>query len=166
MKRVTIGDVAKSIGMSYSLVCKILNSDPNFKPAASTRSMVIRKAQEMGFDYSGLRRIHRRKHRRVIVNLSGQITIKKKQTSEVFDTGTAVIKDLSPGGGFLTGIKLSKDSLPACPFQCELKIIEGKLKGMSLKGNPVRLKCNGDLFIGLEFFETSGEQRHRLAGIA
>ena len=162
-EQVSINDVAKGLRLSYSLCCKILNNDPNFRPSPATRAKVLRKAQEMGFDYSRLRRIHRRKYKRTDVNISSELIIRKMHSNDVFDSGTAVIKDISQSGTSISELQLEGGSLPAAPFFCELKVTEGLLKNMTFKANPVRIRSNGQFFLGLEFYKIPREQARLIA---
>ncbi len=163
--QISISDVANDMRLSYSLVCKILNNDPNFRPSKSTRARVLLKAQEMGFDYSRLRRIHRRKHKRAPVNIPGEVIIRKKLDNEVFDSGTAVIKDISPTGTNISDFQLEGGSLPAAHFVCEFKVTEGILKNIVLIANPVRIKSKGSFMLGLEFEKLSREHARLIASI-
>ena len=74
--------------------------------------MVLRKAQEMGFNYSSLRRIHRRKHTRVKHQSAGDIVIKTLD-GEVFDSGTFVTENLSRSGACICKPELERGVFPA-----------------------------------------------------
>ncbi len=164
VQQVRIGHIAKEIKMSYSLVCKILNNTPNFRPSESTRLMVLRKAQEMGFNYSSLRRIHRRKHTRVKHRSAGDIVIKTLD-GEVFDSGTFVTEDLSRGGTCICKPELERGVFPAEPFYCDLKMTDGPLNGHTFKGMPVRLACEKGFAIGFKFTDISRDQMRHLAAL-
>ena len=163
-QQVRIGHIAKEIKMSYSLVCKILNNTPNFKPSESTRLMVLRKAQEMGFNYSSLRRIHRRKHPRVKHQSAGDIVIRTFD-GEAFDSGTFVTEDLSRNGACIVKPELERGVFPVDPFYCEFKITEGPLRGNTFKGLPVRLNCEKGFLMGFKFTDMTKEQLRHLAAV-
>jgi hypothetical protein len=157
-KKVSIGDIAREFGVSYSLVCRILNNDPKFKPSKNTRAAVIRKAQEMGFDYSSLRRIHRRKSGREKLELNAEVIIRKDLDNEVFDSGTAVIRDLSPHGAAVSDLDLEGGSIPVCPFHCEFNLTESGLKGIQLKAKPVRLGTTDRFVLGMQFIDLKNDK--------
>lgn len=120
----------------------------------------------MGYNTSRLLTKYRRKYERIKVNIPAEIIIKSLNKNRIFDKGKITIKDLSESGTFITNIKLNKNCLPAEPFICELRIFEGKFKDINLKGEPVRIGNNGDLYLGLALTDVPEEYRRRIAAVS
>ena len=149
MKGVSINDIAKELGLSYTTVCKTLNKDPKHRVSKETKAKIFKKAREMKYDFSSIHIIHKRQSERIEVNIPARIKLKSTNSRKLFDKGSIMIKNISKSGVLITDIKLKKNCLPLKPFICELSIFNGRLKGIRLKGEPVRIGNNGDLHLGL-----------------
>jgi hypothetical protein len=149
MKKVTLTDIANALGLSFTAVCKVLNKDPECHISQDTRSLILSKAKEMGYDASKLRRIYRRKSERITVNIPAEITIKSPDARKIFTRGRVTIKNISDVGVLITDIRLKNNCLPIKPFICELYILGGKFKKKNLIATPVRIMNDGKLCLGL-----------------
>ena len=166
MKGVSIKDIAKELNLSYTAVCKVLNNDSLHRSSKETRQLILNKAKKMGYDFSQLRYIRKRRKERIEVNIPAEIIIRSANGKRIFDKGKITIKDMSESGTFITNIKLDKNCLPAKPFICELRIFGGKFKGINLKGEPVRIGNNENLYLGLALADVPEEYRNRIAAAA
>jgi len=162
--RVTQEDIAKRVGLSRTTVTKILNRDPSYITNEETRRKVFKAAEELGYDFNQIRRPFRRRYGRVDVNAEGNIVVVFKN-GEMFDKGTATIKNIGAGGALLTDINLPKRVLPLRPFSIILRIKELKeLEDLVGECEVVRFaELEGeDVQIGVRFISISDRDRKRI----
>ncbi|MFH1706561.1 MAG: LacI family DNA-binding transcriptional regulator [Planctomycetota bacterium] len=119
--RVTQQDVAEKVGLSRTTVTKILNRDPRYITSEDTRQRVYKAAEELGYNFTQVRRPFRREYGRADMTASAIITIVFKD-GEVFDKGTATVRNVSAGGALLTDISLPKSVLPLRRFSIIMRI--------------------------------------------
>lgn len=148
---VTHQKIAKALGVSRTVVTKVLNSDPQYRASAETRQRVWRAAKRLGYSLSCLRRIYRRQHPRTRLRLPVRVAVWVKDGT-LWDKGVALLKDFSPGGGLLTVLKLSRGSLPVTPFRLR---IEGPPPVGARTGSPVRWVMDGAVALGLRWGKVS-----------
>lgn len=122
---VTHEDIAKKVGLSRTTVTKILNRDPSYVTSEKTRNDVFKAAEELGYNFMQIRRPFRREQTRVEVGSEVHISIIFKD-GKVFDTGTAMLKNVSTSGALLTSIVTSKNVLPLRSFSIILRVKDCK----------------------------------------
>lgn len=121
-------------------------------------------ARRLGYDFSRIKRVRRREFDRKPLNLKAEIEIYLKN-GDLFSSGHATIKDISPNGAFLKGLHLSKNVLPIKPFVINLRILEGNLKDLKAKGEIVRFENSRYIKIGIHFLEVDETNRERLINL-
>lgn len=141
--------IAKKLGIDRTAVCKILNNDPHFKPSEEVRKRVLQLAKQKGYDFSKIRRIHRRRHERKEVNLRAKVIIRLKKSNRKYEEGYCRICNIGEGGALITDLEFS--CIPTEPHLYQIEIKEGKLEGMKMTGEVVRAESNGKQYFGLEY---------------
>lgn len=75
---------------------------------------------------------------------------------KVYDSGFAMVENVSLSGALLSKIKTVKDSLPLKPFYLELHFKDKEYEGIHLVAQPVRfVVADGMLKLGVSFTEFS-----------
>jgi hypothetical protein len=80
---------------------------------------------------------HYRECRRKDVDAQADIRI-VLEDGTVFDTGTALVKNVSATGALLVDIDLEKQAYPSSAFTLEMLLTGGGYKGILFKATPVR----------------------------
>jgi hypothetical protein len=83
-------------------------------------------------------RAHFRETRRTRVDIDCDIQLVLGDGS-IFDSGTANIRDFSPSGALIGGMKLPKSCYPATPFKVLITLKGGDYAGICIEATPVRL---------------------------
>jgi transcriptional regulator with XRE-family HTH domain len=161
--RVTQQDIADKVGLSRTTVTKILNRDPRYITSDGTRKKVFKAAEELGYNFTQIRRPFRREYGRADVNAEGTITIVFKD-GEMFDKGSATIRNISAGGAMLSEIKLPKNVLPLERFSIILRVKEiDDLEDLVGECEIVRfLDLDEQAVIGVRFVSISKHDRKRI----
>lgn len=154
-------EIADRLGLARSTVTKILNQLPNNRASTETIKKVFKTAREMGYDFSRLRNIHRRRADRRPVNLSATLKIQLLNNS-LYDTGSARILNLSPYGALLTDIETGKKNLPLAPFHLTLTIVDGPLEGVSVECQVIRLLSKRNVEVGVNFTRIKAAAEKRI----
>ena len=95
-------------------------------------------------------RAHYRDTRRTSVEIDCDVRLVLADGA-TFDSGTAVVKNVSPSGALIAGFKLSKGCFPAQSFKVMLKLKGGEYHGIGIEASPVRIVADGGL--GVKFDE-------------
>ncbi len=143
-------DISERLGLSRSTVTKILNQLPNNRASAETVRKVFQTAREMGYDFSRLRNIHRRRAIRKAVSLDVRIRIIMPDGA-MYDAGTATAINLNHFGALLTAIETARMSLPLSPFGIEIEFLRPPLEGVRVDSQVVRLISRKSVEIGVNF---------------
>lgn len=134
----TQSEIAKRCGIDVSSVNKILNrrKGPIFR--ASTIKKVFQVARQLGYDIGRLKHNHERTHPRKPSDLPLELSIYLAD-GRLFDRGRAVLRDVSLSGALLSGILLTeKKGLPLQPHTIGIKLLDGPLKDLEIRSEPVR----------------------------
>ena len=83
-------------------------------------------------------RAHFRETRRTRVDIDCDIKLVFGDGT-IFDTGTALVRDFSPSGAFLTNLKTTKACLPTAQFKLLVTLKGGGYSGICIEATPVRL---------------------------
>jgi len=157
--------IADFLGLDRTTVTKILNRDPKYSASEATKERVFRAAEILGYDFTTIRRPFKREYGRTELNCKAGMTI-TLEDGTVFDSGAAVVKNLSVGGALLTSIKLSKQVLPLQNFTMLIKIKDiPKLDGLVGECEVVRLAGSsetGDPELGVRFMNATHRDRRRI----
>jgi hypothetical protein len=98
---------------------------------------VFRAAEDSAEFFDHLR-AHYRETRRTPVEIPCDLKLQLPDGT-VFDTGTATVRDVSPSGALLSGLKLPKASFPTGAFKVILVLKGGEYNGIGIEATPVRL---------------------------
>ena len=82
-------------------------------------------------------RAHYRETRRTNVEIECELRLVLADNS-VFDIGSATVKNVSPSGALLSGLKLSKGALPVQFFKIMLVLKGSDYDGIGIEATPVR----------------------------
>ncbi len=135
--------IADFLGLDRTTVTKILNRDPRYSASETTKERVFRAAELLGYDFTTIRRPFKREHGRTEINSPVEMAI-TLEDGTVFDSGTAVVRNLGVGGALLREIKLAKQVLPLQRFTMLIKMkdipklssLVGECEVVRLAGSP------------------------------
>ncbi|MHC4248935.1 MAG: PilZ domain-containing protein [Planctomycetota bacterium] len=157
--------IADFLGLDRTTVTKILNRDPKYSASEATKERVFRAAEILGYDFTTIRRPFKREYGRTELNSPAEMTI-TLEDGTVFDSGTAVVKNLSVGGALLKDINLPKQVLPIQNFTMLIKIRDiPKLAGLVGECEVVRLAGSSDTGepeLGVRFMNATHRDRRRI----
>jgi hypothetical protein len=80
---------------------------------------------------------HYRECKRKDVDAGAEVRV-VLESGEVFDTGTARLKNVSPTGALLVDVNLNKGGYPTGHFYLELELSSGGYRGIGFRASPVR----------------------------
>jgi hypothetical protein len=142
--------IASRLNLARTTVTRILNNDPSYRASQRTRQMVFSLAQQLGYDFSNLRRIHRRKGERLSVNAEASVRL-ISDDGQVFDEGVCTVKNVSLAGALIGGLRMAKGVLPLARVKVFLELKSGELSGLLLMGEMARCSYNKEFEIGVSF---------------
>ena len=82
-------------------------------------------------------RAHYRECERKAVEIRAEIEVVSGD-DKVLDTGTAIIRNISPIGALLSSIETTSNSIPLGPFQFNVRMESGGFSGIGFRCTPVR----------------------------
>ena len=109
------------------------------------------QAAEKSAEFFDHLRAHYRETRRTAVEIESDVQLTLPD-GEVYDSGHAWVRNVSPSGALLTQLKLSKGVLPMQNFKLMLILKSDTYKGISIEATPVRL-MPGVSGLGVKFDE-------------
>jgi hypothetical protein len=112
---------------------------------------LVFRAAEKSVEFFDHLRAHYRETRRTTVDIPCEINV-LLQDGTVFDTGSGVVRDVSPSGALITGLKLQKGCLPAQGFKITLHLQGADYAGIGIGATPVRFAADPP-GLGLKFDE-------------
>jgi hypothetical protein len=108
---------------------------------------------------------HKRRWRRLAVELPSRIGVYPTSAPRKYAWGTAVVRNISRGGAFLSNIDLAEGAIPSSPFRMLLEVDHHPLKQWRAYCQVVRLQSNGSLAAGLRFARISKVNRRQVASL-
>jgi len=158
-------DIAEHLGLDRTTVTKILNRDPRYSASEETKERVFRAAEELGYDFTTIRRPFKREYGRTEMASPCELVI-TLENGEIFDSGTAVVKNLSVGGMLLSRVRLPRMVLPLQNFTMLAKFREiPELKDLVGECEIVRFADSsesGDPELGVRFINATHRDRRRI----
>ncbi len=154
-------EIAERLGLARSTVTKILNQLPYNRASSDTIQKVFQTARELGYDFSRLRNIHRRRGARKNVNIRAKLHIGLREGG-TFDTGTARIRNLNNFGALLTDIETAKMAFPLVPFDLIVEILDPPLHGIEMECQVVRLVSKRSVEVGVNFLKLKASCESRI----
>ena len=148
--------IASRLNLARTTVTRILNSDPTYRASQRTRETVFALAKELGYDFSNLRRIHRRHGDRILANAEAVVRL-VLEDGRLFDEGLCTIRNVSLAGALLSNIRLGKGVLPLTQFRIYLAAKSGVLAGIPLTGRMARCSFGREFEIGMAFSPLDNE---------
>jgi transcriptional regulator with XRE-family HTH domain len=158
-------DIAEYLGMDRSTVTKVLNRDPRYSASERTRELIFRTAEQLGYDFTAIRRPYKREYGRVAVNARSRLEL-RTGAGELFDEGTAEVRNLSVGGALLANISTARMVLPLQPFSIRLRLLD--LPGLAdLEGECELVRIGdrneeGQPHLGVRFVKVALSDRRRI----
>ena len=157
--------IADALGLSRTTVTKILNRDPKYSASESTRELVFRTAERMGYDFTTIRRPFKREYGRTEINAPCQLEV-VLSSGELFDEGTAVARNIGVGGALLADIRLGKNCVPLGNFSLRLRFAElPALASLTGECQVVRIADSSEVGkpeLGVKFVKASMQDRKLL----
>lgn len=106
--------------------------------AAKTAAKLVFRAAEKSAEFFDHLRAHYRETRRTSVEIPCDIKVLALD-GKLFDSGSATVRNVSPSGALLCGLKLEKGCFPAAGFKLMLTLNSGDYKGIGIEASPVRI---------------------------
>jgi len=160
-------DIAEYLRIDRTTVTKILNRDPRYSASEETKERVFRAAEELGYDFTTIRRPFKREYGRVMINLPCDMEI-FLEDGTIFDSGRALVKNLGVGGALLTRLRTEKMVLPIARFRLKLRLPAAPdLVDLSGECELVRLSeadNSDEPELGVRFINASHRDRRILRG--
>ena len=157
--------IADLVGLDRTTVTKILNRDPKYSASEQTRDRVFRAAETLGYDFGTIRRPFKREHGRSEVNAAAEVTV-TLEDGTVFDSGVAVVRNLSVGGALLSDIRLTRQVLPLRNFSILVKFRDiPELAGLIGECEMMRMAGStdtGEPELGVHFINATHRDRRRI----
>ena len=153
---VTHETIAKRLNLARTTVTRIINNDPTYRASKATREKVCALAMELGYDYSNLRRIHRRRFPRRLADVEAQVRV-VLEDGKLFDEGQCKVRNISLAGALLGDVRLTRAVLPLHRATVHMEVKEGPLSGLPLWGYLRRYSYGKEVEVGIVFedMETS-----------
>lgn len=162
---ITQVEIAQRVGLDVSSVNKILNKRKGPVFRKETIKKVLKVARDSGYDFGKLKHQHRRLHPRRSLAVPVALSI-YLEDGKLFDSGTALLQELSLSGARLSGISLPRKSVPTASHTIGIRIPDGPLKDMEIHGRTVRLSSDdASLSLAVAFLKTEEAKARRLATI-
>jgi len=163
--RVNQQAIAELLGLDRTTVTKILNRDPKYSASEATKDRVFRAAELLGYDFATIRRPFKREYGRTHVDSPCEVKV-TLEDGAVFDTGAAVVRNLSVGGALISGLRLERMTLPLQNFTLLLSIAAiPDLEGLVGECEVVRLAGStetGEPEFGVRFINATHRDRRRI----
>lgn len=153
--------IAQELRLARSTVTRILNNDPTYRASAKTRKKVFALAAQLNYNFSNLRRIHRRKYERIPVSIPVGIRIILPDGS-VFAEGKARLLDLNPAGALVGEFEIQGNVVPLTAFSLGIEVGEGDLAGLKVVARIARIIVDDAPQMGVEFVDAPPEVTARL----
>ncbi len=164
--------IADLLDLDRTTVTKILNRDPKYSASEATKERVFRAAELLGYDFTTIRRPFKREYGRSEINSPCEVTL-TLEDGTVFDTGHAVMKNLSVGGALVSNIRTARQVLPLQNFTMLLKFQDESdeapslepLQGLVGECELVRLAGSsedGEPELGVRFINATHRDRRRI----
>ncbi|HLY74651.1 MAG TPA: helix-turn-helix domain-containing protein [Planctomycetota bacterium] len=162
---VTQLQIARQLGLDVSTVNKILNKREGPRFRKETIRKVFKVARQLGFDFGRLKYTHHRHHARTTLSVPLELSIYSPD-GQLLDRGTATMSEISLSGALLSGIVLLNRAIPLQPHTIGIRILDGTLKDLEIKGTPVRFRhVGGAISVAIEFLKTEDAPIERLRKI-
>jgi CheY-like chemotaxis protein len=111
---------------------------------------LLDKQQEIGQKFE-----HQRMQPRLSVHFPARIEVYRVESPYQRYQGQAVVKNIGPGGAYLSGIRIDGGRIPCEPFRIFLETDQEPLKNWRAHCKVVRVQSNGFLTAGVQFIELS-----------
>lgn len=158
-------DIARRLRIDVSSVNRILHGKKGASFKKETVQAVFRAARELGYDLGSLKYDHRRRYERREVSVTVELSI-QLNNGELYDSGKALLLDVSLSGVRLGALVLPKMSLPMASHTIGIRLLEGPAKDLKVLGRLVRLiHARAGLEVAIEFVETNEVQLRKLRRI-
>jgi hypothetical protein len=155
-------DIARKLGLDVSSVSKILNQKPHAVFKKETVTLVHDVARALGYDFGKLKHRHRRAEARKAMETPLELSI-YLAGGRLLGRGNAVMRDVSLSGALLSGIVLPGNlGIPLAPHSVGIRLLEGPLKELEIRGKPVRFVQRGRAVELAVAFESSHDVARKL----
>ena len=153
--------IASQLNLARSTVTRILNNDPNYRASERTRKKVFALAKKLEYDFSNLRRIHRRKYERIPVDIPVRVKLLLPDGS-IHDEGDARLLDLSPFSAQVGDFRVHKQTMPLTPFSLEIEVVSGELTALRVRARIARISVSDGVQMGVEFADVESAASDRI----
>ena len=123
---------------------------PGQRPGRSSERLIFKAAAKSPEFFDHLC-AHYRETRRITVEIACDIRLVLSDGT-LFDTGSAVVRNVSPSGALVSAIRLEKGCYPARPFKVVLILKNNEYKGINIEATPVRFTAEA-AGLGVRFDE-------------
>ncbi len=108
-------------------------------------------AASKSVEFSDRLRSHCRETRRIPAEIPSSVELVLLDGT-VYDTGNAILRNISPSGALLASLELDRGNFPAALFKIRLVLKGDPYAGIGIEATPVRF-ASGTLGIGIKFDE-------------
>jgi len=105
---------------------------------AKAQSKRVFKAAEDSAEFFDHLRAHYRETRRTNVDITCDVRF-VLDDGTLFDSGSGVLRNISPSGALIASLKLEKGAIPVQAFKVILVLRGGEYNGIGIEAVPVRL---------------------------
>lgn len=121
------------------------------RPLPATGTPMVFGAAAKSVEYSDRLRAHYREARRVPAEIPCTVEV-VLMDGAVYDSGTALLRNVSPSGALLTAFCMAGGNFPAALFKIRLVLKGDPYAGIGIEATPVRF-ASGSYGIGVKFDE-------------
>jgi hypothetical protein len=100
------------------------------------------------------------------INMRGKLGVYPISAPSELSWGSAIVKNISQGGAFISDISMSNRTLPAEPFRVLLQVdADSPIGEWGATGHFVHMQSNGSLNAGVQFDEISAQNVEKIAAL-
>lgn len=161
-KKATQSDIARVSGVDQGTVSRILNKETRNSFSQETVDLVFRVAREIGYLHSSIVESNRRSSSRRKLDSPCNIKI-LIGTNTLYDSGKAVIGEISSSGILLKNLITSKHSLPLDKCKIDVAANTQPLKGFHVRCDVVRFTGNEHEFaLALKYVNLNDQIKQKI----
>jgi len=144
---------------------KHVSPSPDFLTPPVQAPAGIPKKHETSGDHRPAPFEHHRRHERKATAIAVELSITLK-SGQLYDFGTAILRDVSLSGALLGALVLPGKSIPVEPHTVGIRVLEGQLRNFKIVGRPVRFVHKADgIYLAIEFVKVEEAHLRRLRQI-
>jgi len=129
----------QAVETRVEVIAPVVPAQPLSKNDQQTLTRNAFRAAERTPEFFDHLQAHYREARRTEVEIVSDVRL-HLDDGTVFDSGVAMIRNVSPSGALLSRLKLCKNAYPMCRFKVEIIMRGGAYEGIVIHARPVRIE--------------------------